>query len=112
MNCNLTNEDRNNGMKCRSWDCQPCKEYVSEHDNKIIESHIVQLKKRATAWDDLKQENEKLKAENEELKRTLEGYKTRVRLTGQDKESEQQLKEGKGVLASYQFAADGKTLEM
>lgn len=54
MNCNLTNEDRDNGMRCRSFDCNPCINYkLNTNDATIINVHMDNMK--------LKEENKKLK---------------------------------------------------
>lgn len=57
MNCNLTNDERKRGNRCRSWDCTPCKEHgLSVNDATIINVHM---------------DNMTLKKENADLKRRL-----------------------------------------
>lgn len=60
MNCNLTNEERDKGYSCRSWDCKPCKEWkVSTKDLSMINIHMDNMR--------LREENEKLKLENSKI---------------------------------------------
>lgn len=32
MDCGLNDLDRTNGMRCRSWDCQPCADFKRNQD--------------------------------------------------------------------------------
>lgn len=54
MNCNLTDRDRDNGTRCRSFDCKPCLNYkLSANDATIINIHIDNMR--------LKEENKQLR---------------------------------------------------
>lgn len=49
MNCNLTDKGRKKGMRCRSWDCQPCLEFgVSKNDLNIIKTHMQNMELQET----------------------------------------------------------------
>lgn len=41
MNCNLTEQDRKNGMRCRSWDWRPC------NDLSIIDKHMKEMNEKS-----------------------------------------------------------------
>lgn len=67
MNCNLTDKDRKSGMRCRSWSCQPCKEYgVTKNDLNIIQTHMDNMT--------LKEEITKLKSKCERYEKALKFY--------------------------------------
>ena len=43
MNCNLDENQRKLGMRCRSFDCIPCKEHLSSKDRGIIDNEIIKM---------------------------------------------------------------------
>jgi hypothetical protein len=42
-NCNLTDQQRKEGLRCRGFFCAPCRKFISDNDNKIIDNHINQM---------------------------------------------------------------------
>lgn len=43
MNCNLSEQERKTGVRCRSFDCIPCKEHLSSKDRSIIDNEIIKM---------------------------------------------------------------------
>lgn len=43
MNCSLSDKQRKEGMRCRSFDCIPCKEYLTSNDRAIIDNEIIKM---------------------------------------------------------------------
>lgn len=43
MNCNISEQERKIGMRCRSFDCVPCKEHLSSKDRGIIDNEIIKM---------------------------------------------------------------------
>lgn len=46
MNCTLTNNQRKEGTRCRSFDCVPCKEFLTPNDRSIIDNEIIKMLKK------------------------------------------------------------------
>ena len=73
MNCHLTDQQRKDGARCRSWDCKPCFEFgTSTHDQNLIRSQMLILKENEI--ESLRQQLTTTQAELKEAREVIRFY--------------------------------------
>lgn len=91
MNCNLSDQERKNGARCRSWDCVQCKDFLTFNDRAIIDNEMIKMLRK-----EVEGLNSKLKAQELELEKARELIEEILGIDNKNKPVVEALKDVRG----------------